>query len=97
MTTHSFDKAQAGKAIKALYAWLKKEQKGGKGKKDMFESEGDDFMHLTVSLKKTQPVRKDKPVRIPIKHALYSLDEMDSCLIVKDQAERREEGGQSED
>jgi ribosome biogenesis protein UTP30 len=86
MTSHSFDKPQAGKAIKALYAWLKKEKKAGKGKKDMFESEADDFIHLTVSLKKTQPVRKDKPVRIPLNHALYSLDEMESCLIVKDQA-----------
>ena len=43
-------------------------------------------MHLTVSVKKTKPVRKDKPLRIPIPNSLYSLDDVESCLIVKDVA-----------
>ena len=77
------DSDQATKAIKALYAWLKKEKKGGKG--GLFDGEdGDDFFHLTVSLKKTQPVRKDKPIGIRISHPLYDLEDAESCLIVKD-------------
>ena len=89
----SVDSAQAKKAIKALYAWLKKERKeGGKGassKQSLFDSgdsNGDDFLHLTVTLKKSNPVRKDKPVRIKISHPIYSLEEAESCLIVKDVA-----------
>ena len=84
------DSTQASNAIKALYAWLKKEQKkGGKSKKNLFEgadSGADDFLHLTVSLKKTKPARKDKPVRVKVSHPLYDLDEVESCLIVKDLA-----------
>merc|ERR1711934_61042 len=77
------DSDQATKAIKALYAWMKKEKKGGKG--GLFDGEdGDDFFHLTVSLKKTQPVRKDKPIGIRISHPLYDLEDAESCLIVKD-------------
>ena len=85
--TGRFDSAQASKAIAALYAWMKKEKKKkgkGSGASDLFE--GDDYIQLTVSLKKTQPVRKDKPIRVAIDHPLYSLDEVESCLIVKDLA-----------
>lgn len=83
----SLDSAQAGKAVKALYAWLKKEAKKKDSSAQLLGGNGaDDFFHLSVSLKKTKPERKDKPIRIQISNPLYDLEEAESCLIVKDVA-----------
>ena len=83
----SLDSAQAGKAVKALYSWLKKEAKKKDSSAQLLGGNGaDDFFHLSVSLKKTKPERKDKPIRIQISNPLYDLEEAESCLIVKDVA-----------
>lgn len=74
------------RAVKSLFTWLKKEEKGGgKGSRNLEQLfERDDFVFLTVALKRTQPQRNDKPVRIRIPNPIYSLDNVESCLIVKD-------------
>lgn len=76
-----FDKQQLKKAVKSLLKYVGEQQESGPPQL----LEEDELLHLVVALKKA-PVgpRKDKPIRLPIPHPLFSTDGAEICLFVKD-------------
>lgn len=76
-----FDKQQLKKAVRSLLKYVGEQQDLGPAQL----IEEDEILHLVVALKKA-PVgpRKDKPVRLPIPHPLFSADGAEICLFVKD-------------
>ena len=76
-----FDKQQLKKAVKSLLKYVGEQQESGPAQL----IEEDELLHLVVALKKA-PVgpRKDKPIRLPIPHPLFTADGAEICLFVKD-------------
>lgn len=73
---------QVLKAAKSLLKFIGHQQDASKS---LF-NEDDELLYLVVALKK-MPVakKKDKPIRLPLPHALYGSDNQSICLFVKDQ------------
>jgi hypothetical protein len=76
-----FDKQQLKKAVKSLLKYVGEQQESGPAQL----IEEDELLHLVVALKKA-PVgpRKDKPIRLPIPHPLFTAEGAEICLFVKD-------------
>jgi ribosome biogenesis protein UTP30 len=73
-------KAQVGKAVDALIQYV-----GKHNEESTSLIEEEDFLYLVIALKKIPETRgKDKPIPIPLPHPLYSVDETEVCLFVKD-------------
>lgn len=74
-----FNKSQLDKAISSLLKYVGDQDKSNQLLDD------DELFHLVVSLKKA-PVgpRKDKPIKLPIPHPLYTAEGAEICLFVKD-------------
>lgn len=73
-----FNAKQLEKAVASLLKYV-----GEQGSNQLIEE--DDTFHLVIALKKapTGP-RKDKPIKLPIPHPLYSSEGAEICLFVKD-------------
>jgi ribosome biogenesis protein UTP30 len=73
-----FNAKQLDKAVASLLKYV-----GEQASNQLIEE--DDTFHLVIALKKapTGP-RKDKPIKLPIPHALYSSEGAEICLFVKD-------------
>lgn len=73
-------KSQIDKAVDSLIKFV-----GKKNEKSTSLIEDEDFLYLVISLKKIPDGRgKVKPVSIPLPHPLYSVEETEVCLFVKD-------------
>lgn len=73
-----FSPAQLDKAVASLLKFA-----GGAPRTSLLED--DELLHLVVSLKRAPGgPRKDKPVRLPLPHALWDAEGAEVCLFVKD-------------
>eukprot|EP00877_Chromochloris_zofingiensis_P012584 jgi/Chrzof1/757/Cz01g27160.t1 len=73
-------KEQVDKAVASLLKYIGEQQQNTN---QLIED--DELLYLLVALKKTpQGSKKDKPIRVPIPHPLYSTEGADICLFVKD-------------
>lgn len=74
-----WNEAQVAKAVAALQKFI-----GARETNDLL-SDDDELLYLVIALKKIpQKPRNDKPIRIPIPHPIYTTENVEVCLFVKD-------------
>lgn len=74
------DLEQVRKAVESLKRFV-----GMQGAAELLTDESDEFLYLHITLKKSHPLqRSDKPVALPVPHALHSTEHAEVCLFVKD-------------
>lgn len=80
MELPGWNTAQVDKAAASLLKYV-----GQQREKAPQLLEDDELIYLSIALKKApQASRKDKPIRIPIPHPLYTADGASICLFVRD-------------
>ena len=76
---HEVDSKQLTKAVDALKKFL------GAQEGDKLLDDEDEFLYVMISLQKSHPQQKRaKPIRVPVPHPIYTFDDAEICLFVKD-------------